>query len=201
MPVTVFTVRVLGRLLRKPITWVAVVILAAGGAFGLYWFQPWKLVTDETVNETLSSPQPRPEPTGGPTASPEQTDGGSEEEPEPAGPVLVTEGEFISHEHETTGTARIVRHPDGSHQLELVDLATSNGPDLRVWITDQPVIEGTDGWHVFDDGEWVELDRLKGNQGNQVYDIPDSVDPADFTSVSIWCKRFSVSFGAAPLGS
>lgn len=188
----------LGRLLRKPITWVAVVILAAGGAFGLYWFQPWKLFTDDTVNEALSSPEPlepSPAPAGDPMRSPEP----AEEEPEPAGPVLVAQGEFVSHEHETTGTARIVRQPDGSHQLELVDLATSNGPDLRVWLTDQPVIEGRDGWHVFDDGEWVELDRLKGNLGNQVYDIPDSVDPADFTSVSIWCRRFSVSFGAATL--
>lgn len=203
MPLTVFTVRVLGRLLRKPITWVAVVILAAGGAFGLYWFQPWKLFTDETVNEALSSPQPQP-PAGSTAGPPEGSPGPTEapaEDPEPAGPVLVTEGEFISHEHETTGTARIVRQPDGSHRLELVDLATSNGPDLRVWLTDQPVIEGRDGWHVFDDGEWVELDRLKGNQGNQVYEIPDRVDPAGFTSVSIWCKRFSVSFGAAPLGA
>lgn len=188
--------------MRKPVTWVAVVILAAGGAFGLYWFQPWKLFTDETVDEALSSPQPAP-PAGpatspGPSAPPSATPAG---EPEPAGPVLVTEGEFISHEHETTGSARIIRQPDGSHQLELVDLATSNGPDLRVWLTDQPVIEGRDGWHVFDDGEWVELDRLKGNQGNQVYDIPGGVDPADFTSVSIWCKRFSVSFGAAALQS
>jgi hypothetical protein len=189
--------------LRKPITWVAVVILAAAGAFGLYWFQPWKLFTDETVDEALSSP--RPEPDGGPARSPAPSAGPSDEEPEPdpepAAPVLVTEGEFISHEHETTGTARIVRRPDGGYQLELVDLATSNGPDLRVWLTDQPVIEGRDGWHVFDDGEWVELDRLKGNLGNQVYDIPDDVDLDTFTSVSIWCKRFSVSFGAAALGT
>jgi hypothetical protein len=113
--------------------------------------------------------------------------------------VLLAKGEFISHEHTTTGAARIIRHPDGSHRLELAGLDTSNGPDLRVWLTDQPVIDGRDGWHVFDDGAWVELGPLKGNQGDQAYDLPAEVDPGDYTSVSIWCKRFSVSFGAATL--
>lgn len=185
--------RMLRRLLRKPATWVALVVLVAGGVFGLYWFQPWKLWVDQRVDEALTTPAPVTAPApGSPTP-------GSPAPTEPAGPVQVASGELISHEHTTTGTARIIRNPDGSHVLELVDLDTSNGPDLWVWLTDQPVIEGRDGWHVFDDGAWVELGRLKGNQGNQSYEIPADVDPADFTSVSIWCKRFSVSFGAAPL--
>ncbi|MFD0823272.1 DM13 domain-containing protein, partial [Micromonospora zhanjiangensis] len=114
-------------------------------------------------------------------------------------PVLVSRGEFVSHEHRTTGAARIVRLPDGSHRLELVGLATSNGPDLRVWLTDQPVRTGRAGWQVFDDGRWVELARLKGNRGDQSYPIPANVDLTDLGSVTIWCKRFAVSFGAAPL--
>ena len=79
------------------------------------------------------------------------------------------------------------------------NLSTSDGPDLRVWLTDQPVIEGRDGWHVFDDGRYVELGPLKANQGNQVYDVPAGTDLDGLTSVSIWCKRFAVSFGAAAL--
>ena len=94
---------------------------------------------------------------------------------------------------------RVVRHPDGRHTLELVDLDTSDGPDLRVWLSDQPVREGTAGWRVFDDGRWVELGELKGNKGNQVYEIPAGADLTALRSVSIWCKRFSVSFGAAAL--
>jgi hypothetical protein len=180
----------LARLLRRPVTWVMVAVLAAGGAFGLYWFQPWKLVVDDPVDEALSTPAPVPSSAAADPSTPSTP---------PAGPVLVAEGGFISHEHDTTGTARIVRDPDGSHQLELVGLDTSNGPDLRVWLTDQPVIEGRDGWHVFDDGEWVELGALKGNRGDQAYAVPADVDPADYTSVSIWCRRFSVSFGAADL--
>jgi hypothetical protein len=81
----------------------------------------------------------------------------------------------------------------------LLDLRTSDGPDLRVWLTDQAVVEGTAGWRVFDDGRYAELAPLRGNQGNQVYDIPATVDPTQFRSVAIWCKRFAVSFGAAEL--
>ena len=61
------------------------------------------------------------------------------------------------------------------------------------------VIDGPDGWFVFDDGEYVDLGSLKGNKGSQNYAIPADVDLADLTSVAIWCDRFSVSFGAAEL--
>ncbi|RLK13701.1 electron transfer DM13 [Micromonospora sp. M71_S20] len=179
------------RLFRAPLTWVVVAVLAAGSAFGLYWFQPWKLVTDAEVDEALSSVAATPAPTGSATGA----------APAPAGPVLVGQGDFVTHEHDTSGSARIVRAPDGRHRLELVGLATSNGPDLRVWLTDQPVRNGTAGWRVFDDGRWVELGRLKGNRGDQGYDIPADVDLTGLTSVSIWCKRFAVSFGAAPLAA
>ncbi|WP_281903741.1 DM13 domain-containing protein [Phytohabitans aurantiacus] len=181
----------IARLLRKPLTWVAVVVLAAGGTLGLYWFQPWKLVTDKEVNETLAVvPTPDAPATTAPTTAAPAT---------VSGPVVVRQGAFISHEHETSGTARVVRQPDGSHRLELVDLDTSNGPDLRVWLSDQPVREGVRGWRVFDDGDWVELGKLKGNKGDQAYAIPASTDLDQLGSVSIWCKRFSVSFGAATL--
>jgi hypothetical protein len=113
--------------------------------------------------------------------------------------VVVRTGSFVTHEHATAGTARLVRNADGSHQVELVGLDTSDGPDLRVWLTDQEVRKGSAGWRVFDDGKWAELGRLKGNRGDQVYPVPGTVDPADYRSISIWCKRFAVSFGAASL--
>lgn len=188
------------RLLRAPLTWVAVTVLAAGTAFGLYWFQPWKLVTDTEVNEELSvvatdAPSSPANSTPGEGSTPDE-DSASD-----TGPVVVRSGEFVTHEHDTSGTARIIRTADGKLRLELVGLATSNGPDLRVWLTDQPVRTGEAGWHVFDDGHWVELGRLKGNRGDQAYDIPTEVRLDELTSVSIWCKRFAVSFGAAPLAT
>jgi hypothetical protein len=181
-------------MLRRPVFWVVVVaVLAVGGTFGLYWFQPWKIVTDKEVNETLAAVETAAPPTTStPTSPPTQSAA-------PKGPTVVRRGTFITQEHETTGTARIIRNADGSHRLELVDLDTSNGPDLRVWLSDQPVEKGTAGWRVFDDGAWLELGRLKGNKGDQAYAIPADTDLDRLVSVSIWCKRFSVSFGAATL--
>ncbi|MFV2099979.1 DM13 domain-containing protein [Micromonospora sp. LOL_024] len=187
------------RLPRTPLTWIAVVVLAAGAAFGLYWFQPWKLLTDTEVAEqltTVAAPTPGSPTTGPPTPGP-PTPGPPT--PEGNAAALVSSGDFVSHEHDTSGGARVVRTGDGRHRLELVGLSTSNGPDLRVWLTDQPVVEGRAGWHLFDDGRWVELGRLKGNLGDQGYEIPADIELDDLTSVSIWCKRFAVSFGAAAL--
>ena len=170
--------------------------LALVAGFGLYWFQPWKLVTDRQVDETLAAVPPPPS-----SAAPSST-GPSSAAPasaRPSGPGVVRSGEFVSHEHDTAGSARIVRDPDGSHTLELIDLTTSNGPDLRVWLSDQPVRTGPAAWQVFDDGRWVEVGRLKGNRGNQRYAVPAGTDLEALSSVAIWCKRFSVSFGAARL--
>ncbi|GLV82946.1 hypothetical protein Slala03_26350 [Streptomyces lavendulae subsp. lavendulae] len=167
---------------RGAVSAVLIAVTAVLG-IGLYWFQPWKLWQDDTVREALPVAGPAP-------ASPRSA---------PAGPRTVAEGALISHEHNTTGTARIIRLPDGSHTLRLEGLDTSSGPDLRVWITDAPVKEGTAGWRVFDDGKHLSLGRLKGNKGDQNYAIPAGVDPAEYTSVTIWCDRFDVSFGAAPL--
>ena len=116
-----------------------------------------------------------------------------------SGPRLLSRGELISHEHATHGTVSVVQQPDGQRVLAIAHLNTSNGPDLHVWLTDAPVRPGRDGWHVFDDGRHVSLGTLKGNVGNQVYSIPRSVDLSRLTSVTIWCARFDVSFGAAQL--
>jgi hypothetical protein len=166
---------------------VAAVVLVAAGA---YWFQPWKLFTSKTVNDAVPVIV---------TASPAAE--GKAATPVPASPAatLVAEGKLVTHEHATSGTAQLVRLADGRLQVVLRDLSTSDGPDLRVWLTDQAVVAGTKGWRVFDDGEYVELGRLKGNHGTQVYDVPADANVADFRSITIWCKRFAVSFGAAEL--
>lgn len=83
--------------------------------------------------------------------------------------------------------------------LRLEDLDTSNGPLLKVWLTDALVRAGKDGWYVFDDGRHVDLGPLKGNKGSQNYALPTEVELSQYHSVSIWCARFHVSFGAAEL--
>lgn len=175
------------RIPRPVLTTLAALLLALLLGVGLYWFQPWKLWQNATVHESLPTA-----PTSPPTTQ-------ATEQTLPDLPRTLAQGTLISHEHATTGTAKLIRLPDGSHTLRLENLDTSNGPDLRVWLTDAPVKEGTAGWRVFDDGKYVSLGKLKGNKGDQNYAIPADVNPSAYTSVTIWCDRFDVSFGAAPL--
>ncbi|PWI13076.1 electron transporter [Streptomyces sp. Act143] len=177
---------------RSWIVGVLVVAVAAVG-FGLYWFQPWKLWQDETVQEAL--------PEAAETFVPPAAASSGASSPTQSGPQTLASGELISHEHATSGTVRLVRLADGSHVVRLENLDTSNGPDLRVWLTDAPVKEGTAGWRVFDDGKYVSLGKLKGNKGSQNYVVPEDVDLSGYSSVSIWCDRFDVSFGAAELAA
>lgn len=170
------------RFSRKTIVGVALaaglLIFSAGS-----YFQPWKLFTDTRVEEELPQPSEAIEVT--------------EENPE--FPLVLAQGSFISHEHSTTGSLKTLEYVDGTRILRIEDLETSNGPKLEVWLTDAPVINGLDGWSVFDDGKYINLGTLKGNIGDQNYSIPSSVNLDEFTSISIWCERFSVSFGAAAL--
>jgi hypothetical protein len=179
--------------LARPLA-MAVLVLAVGGVgFGLYWFQPWKLWQDETVEEALPGVARTSAP---PAVAPSYE---PSEQPAATGPQTLASGELISHEHATSGTVKLVRLADGSYIVRLENLDTSNGPDLRVWLTDAPVKKGVAGWHVFDDGQHVSLGKLKGNKGSQNYALPKDVDPSNYNSVSIWCDRFDVSFGAAEL--
>src|SRR5215207_3929389 len=131
-----------GRLPGNRVVWGILAVLLMGAGFGLYWFQPWRLFTSTTVDDALTSATA---PAGG--------------EPAPtvaAGPRVVLRGTFVTHEHDTPGEVRVVEQPDGRRQLEIVNLNTSDGPDLRIWLADQPVKAGVSGWRVFDDGRWVE---------------------------------------------
>ena len=173
----------LTKLLKRPVTWL---VLAAGVVVltvGLALFQPWKLWVDQTVDEAPIVAIP-----------PAAADGIT-----PGGPSVLARGTLISHEHDTTGTVQVVQAADGSRYLRLENLNTSNGPLLKVWLTDAPVKPGKDGWGVFDDGRYADLGALKGNKGSQNYALPADVNLARYRSVSIWCARFHVSFGAAEL--
>ncbi|MEU8867479.1 DM13 domain-containing protein [Streptomyces umbrinus] len=201
----------MGRVRVGPLAIGVLVAVVVGVGAGLYWFQPWKLWQDETVTEALpgvEEPSRVPEAKPGtsalpgveePSRAPEAKPGTSSSPSAPPGPVTLASGELISHEHTTSGTVKLVRLADGSHVVRLESLDTSNGPDLRVWLTDAPVKQGRAGWHLFDDGKYASLGKLKGNKGSQNYALPEDVDPSRYSSVSIWCDRFDVSFGAAEL--
>jgi hypothetical protein len=170
-------------------TWIVLgaVVLVVLGAVTLIWFQPQKLFYDTTVDEAVPS-------VSGP-ADPTEAGGEGTASPAPTEPVELARGTFLSREHETTGTARILRLPDGQQILRLEGFETSNGPALFVYLSQNPA-DGEDG--LFDD-DYLDLGPLKGNIGDQNYAIPVEVDPLGYTSVVVWCDRFSVSFGAADI--
>jgi len=107
-----------------------------------------------------------------------------------AGPALL-EGAFTGHAHPTDGVARIVEAASG-RVLTLTSFETDPGPDLYVYVTPgQTSSDDVDGA--------TQLARLKGNIGNQQYELPPELDTSSGATVVIWCRAFSVTFGAAQL--
>jgi hypothetical protein len=148
--------------------WFLLLAVSGGLAFLAYWFAPWKLFFDATVNEAQAAPDLR---------------------------VLST-GAFRSLEHETSGTARLLESASGERTLRLDDLRTSNGPDLVVILSPTPATEGS--WTAYGEGQ-LSLGPLKGNLGSQNYAIPAGTDLSRYRSAVVWCRRFKVAFGSAPL--
>jgi hypothetical protein len=160
-------------------------------AFVLVYFQPQKLFIDDTVSEPVPTVAARPTPvhSAGATAS---------SKPAPdrrAEPEIVARGQFHSGEHTTTGEAQVLHLSDGRAFLRLEDLRTSNGPALRVWLTD---VDAAADDAAIDRSRHLDLGGLKGNIGDQNYPLPARLGE-EYRSVVIWCARFHVSFGAAPL--
>ncbi len=111
-------------------------------------------------------------------------------------PTAVVKGTFRGIAHETKGGATIYNLPTGQRILRLSEFATSNGPDLRVYLV--AAGDAHDSTTVTRAG-FVDLGALKGNIGNQNYDLPADLDLGKYQAVTIWCRRFSVNFGTAPL--
>lgn len=182
--------------MRRRVVIPAVALVAViAVAVGLYLFQPWRIFTSSTVIEDVPA-----------VATPAVESQGPSAAPSPAAPVApvalpreLAAGRLISHEHTSSGTVKILELPDGSRILRFEGLDTSDGPDLRVWLSNAPVVEGFAGWYVFDDGAYLDLGALKANKGDQNYEIPAATVLSDYGSVSIWCARFAVSFAAAEL--
>ena len=111
--------------------------------------------------------------------------------PEEMTNVRLAVGRFRSHEHETNGTAKVVRLADARRFLTLTSFVTSAGPDLRVRLVPGDTSDG-------DASGSIDLGALKGNRGDQQYELPRRASLAGRTVV-IWCRAFSAPFGSAPL--
>ena len=142
---------------------------------GWYLFRPERLFINARVNEEF------------PAAATAATS---------AQPMLLYEGRFHDGAHKGEGIASIYRLADGKRILRFANFETSNGPDVRVYLV--AADDAKDNATVTQSG-FVEVAALKGNLGDQNYDLPADVDLTRYRAVTIWCKRFSVNFATAPL--
>ena len=152
---------------RAKVTLLALIVVVAGA---WYAFRPERLFINQRVNEQF------------PTTS--------------AATNQLAAGQFHSGKHETKGTATVFQLADGKKTLRLTNFATSNGPDVHVYLV--AATDAKDDDSVTKAG-FVDLGTMKGNIGDQNYELPADADLAKYRAVTIWCKRFSVNFGTAPL--
>ncbi|WP_033437848.1 DM13 domain-containing protein [Saccharothrix sp. NRRL B-16314] len=173
-------------------------VLVVALAVGLYLFQPWRLVTDRTADEALLVPVPTTTAAAGSSASAPATTSAAPvttTSAAPTGPVALATGPFRSLDYTTSGSATLVRTPDGKLAVQFEALDTTDGPDLHVYLSDKPA----DSPEAAFDSGFTNLGKLKANRGNQVYEVPAGIDLTAVRSVVIWCERFSEGFGVAPL--
>lgn len=147
---------------------VVLAIIVAIGAW--YAFRPERLFINQRVNEQF------------PTTA--------------ASSTKLATGVFHSGAHETKGTAAVFQLADGKKTLRLTDFATSNGPDVHVYLV---AVDDAKDNDTVTKADFVDIGTLKGNIGDQNYELPANADLAKYRAVTIWCKRFSVNFGTAPL--
>lgn len=128
----------------------------------------------------------------------EPVDSAAQRPPAPIQPMALLQGQFngVDRIHYATGGAIIYQLADGQRILRFENFNAANGPDLRVILSSNPTVHETR-----DLGEYVELGKLKGNTGNQNYDIAADLELSKYPVVVIYCKPFHVVFATATLTS
>ena len=108
----------------------------------------------------------------------------------------VESGAFYGIAHPTEGTATIYRLGDSTLLLRFTNFKTSNGPDVHVYLV---AADDAKDAKTVRRADIIDLGHIKGNIGDQNYALGADVDLSKYRAVSIWCKRFSIDFGAAAL--
>ena len=153
--------------------WRLIIPVLVGALFlAWYEFRPERLVVNHRVDEQFPSAR---------GDSPAQS---------------LESGTFYGVMHPTQGTATIYALGGGKRVLRFTHFRTSNGPDVHVYmvaaddVKDSPSVQRAG---------FIDLGSIKGNEGDQNYTLGPDVDLSKYRAVSVWCKRFSINFGAAPL--
>jgi hypothetical protein len=153
-------------------TKLAIPIAAIAAFVAWYAFRPERLVVNRSVDEAMPAVQ-------------------SVSSPKP-----LVSGQFYGILHPTASTATVYQMGDGTRFLRFTSFSTSNGPDVHVYMV---AADDAKDVATVQQAGFVDLGVIKGNTGDQNYTLGSDFDLAKYRAVSIWCKRFSVNFGPAPL--
>ena len=151
---------------------LALPVLAFAVFAAWYAFRPERLVVNRQVSEAMPL-----------------SDGASS-------PQAIESGMFFGVMHPTAGIATIYRLADGGRILRFTNFSTSNGPDVHVYLV---AAENAKDSATVKNADFIDLGKMKGNIGDQNYALENGLDLSKYRTVSVWCKRFAVNFGAAPL--
>lgn len=138
---------------------------------------PWKLTVEQQVDVPLVEP-PLATMTG-------------------AGAKPVLQGSFYKIDQSSTGKVIIYRQADGSHALRLDDFFVSPNSDLEIQLSKAKEPHSS---KEYTDSPSALVATLDVTTGSLNFVIPDSIDPADYASVVIWCQAVNSAYGAATLG-
>jgi len=180
----------------KTRTWLLLLGFLIAIPVGWYLISP--LFIDKTVNEDFPTVQSTEVVETGDTPGAGDTMVEDEEmaAEDTSTMTLLFQGSFYNLAHEGEGTATLYQLADGSRILRFENFEVLNGPDLHVYLATQDPVPDTVGVEL--EGS-LDLGELKGNIGDQNYEIPADLDLSAFHSVVIWCVPFRVPFSAAPL--
>jgi len=153
---------------------IPVIIILA--IIGWYLFRPERIFIDSTVNESH------------PEAGDKQASS--------SGLKTLSRGTFHGVAHDAKRNAEIIELPDGKKILRFTDFVVSNGPDVVVYLSSANDANDSD---TIKNSNFALISELKGNIGDQNYEIPGDLDLSKYNSAVIWCRRFGVNFAVAPL--
>lgn len=171
----------------------SVLVVAAIASAGLYWTSFRDTVVNEqvAVAATRADPAPAAAPARPPADPPVRDDPAPQPAPAPAQNVELAAGTFHGLDgHGGGGAAQVVKLAEGGRVVTFTSFDVDAGPRVIVYLTPD---ESTTS------GDVIPLGELKGNRGNQQYEIPASVDLDRYDTVLLWCEPFSVRIAAADL--
>ena len=172
--------------LRGPILGTYAAIVVASAVVG-YWtgFRDDKVDEDVVMATVAAQGEERDAALAG-----GQADGATKAAREAAGPVALATGDFAGADgHAGTGVATVVREASGKRTLTFTEFDVDPGAQVEVWLTRDE--SSTD--------DRVELGGLKGNVGDQQYEIPADADLSDYDTVVLYCTPFTVRIAVAAL--